>query len=832
MHRRPKAPLRLPSTIQLAAVAAALAVAAVRISGQAAPPVQAVSPFDMVGFIQKATLDNSSDVFSGGSMTINGHVVIVPRNTLLQMPAFALTWQEVFALAPLPYGLAGNGQSGLALTDAPPPLVSYEVHVQGNRVVDGSGDRYIAGLVFLAQQSLNTGQGFVNYIDYAKGELRVGGTPGDGTTGARVRINDPQAKFSKGGSPDRRFTIDEDNPTVRTETGYPMCVPRSDPRAADDPYCPQGNRPKDVSGEFVTTYTYPVAPSVAGQLPDPRLAAPFEIGDYISYAGTLAADPPAAGAQGPTTAPYPLNANSPSTPQGPNDTYVSAHTIIANLGFFTWPGSTPVYVAIDVMLMGTGGLNTPFFPQEATLRTRVEGFTTDPTSVWGGQASIDIYAMDVDPCTGVTTDWLWVTGVAVDQGPPVGAVRGRWRFRPTGGIFLPPSRNLRAVMSDGRRLTTASLPNGTGLDTGQYNAPIFEFIFPENLGVGNPPVPMNLVDFPFLANGSGPYYGAVPRQTSSGIVGQLSPWPGASAPAATICGSTGTIQLPVASAVATPATATSGATVTLDASGSVDPNTPSSLTFVWTESGTPNGTTPVTFTQTATPGVVTLVAPAVTAQATLTFNVAVTNAAGTANASTSVTVTPPGLPSVSAAASPNPAPSGSTVTLSASPVTTGVTYRWTQVSGSPQMSLVGANQATASFQSPVLGIGAAPVSLGFQVTATNAAGRSTASTGVTLTPPADTVTITAATYRLVKSRLQVTATTNGPITIDSKTGGLISPTLTLSFFDWNSSKTITSTAWFMVGGVPTCTVVGYMDPSWVTVTSSYGGSATAFTVAR
>jgi hypothetical protein len=86
-------------------------------------------------------------------------------------------------------------------------------------------------------------------------------------------------------------------------------------------------------------------------------------------------------------------------------------------------------------------------------------------------------------------------------------------------------------MSDGRRLLTTSLAGGAGLDTGQYNAPIFTFIFPENLGVGNPPVPMNLADFPFLANGSGQYFGAIPQATSYGVVGQLSPWPGASAPA-------------------------------------------------------------------------------------------------------------------------------------------------------------------------------------------------------------------------------------------------------------------------------------------------------------
>ncbi len=127
--------------------------------------------------------------------------------------------------------------------------------------------------------------------------MRVGGTPGDANSGARVRINDPLAKFSKGDSPDKRFTIDEDNPTVRPRPAT-RCASRAPTRGpADDPYCPQRNRPKDTSGAFVTTYTYPDAPSVAGQPPDPRLPAPFEMGDYIIYAGTLVADP-RAGAQG------------------------------------------------------------------------------------------------------------------------------------------------------------------------------------------------------------------------------------------------------------------------------------------------------------------------------------------------------------------------------------------------------------------------------------------------------------------------------------------------------------------------------------------------------
>ena len=70
-------------------------------------------------------------------------------------------------------------------------------------MADGTTDRFIAGLMFVSQQSLNTGAGFINFIDYATGELRVGGSNGDGTTGARVRINDPIGRFGRAGSPRR-----------------------------------------------------------------------------------------------------------------------------------------------------------------------------------------------------------------------------------------------------------------------------------------------------------------------------------------------------------------------------------------------------------------------------------------------------------------------------------------------------------------------------------------------------------------------------------------------------------------------------------------------------
>jgi hypothetical protein len=208
--------------------------------------------FDMTGYIQSAKLDPTcvaGDVACGGTITINNQLITVPRYTILQMPAAALTWQEVFAMAPAPYGmLAVPPSTGLASGDSPKPVNNYEAHVVGNRV----GDQYIAGLIFLSQHSLQSGQGYINAINYATGEMRVGGTMGNATSGARVKINDPAHRFGRLWTPDARFTIDENNPTVRSGTGYPMCLPRVAPPviaggAETDPLCPQANRPKDAT---------------------------------------------------------------------------------------------------------------------------------------------------------------------------------------------------------------------------------------------------------------------------------------------------------------------------------------------------------------------------------------------------------------------------------------------------------------------------------------------------------------------------------------------------------------------------------------------------------
>ncbi len=142
-------------------------------------PVPPSSQFDVTGFIQSATLGgpgsgSGAGAHAGGFIAVNGQLITVPSETIVILPANALTWQELFAFAPAPYtGVA----TGMALNDIPAPLTTYEAHVIGNRVLGGPGgaDVFIAGLIYISQQALNSGSGHINCILYATGEIRVGG---------------------------------------------------------------------------------------------------------------------------------------------------------------------------------------------------------------------------------------------------------------------------------------------------------------------------------------------------------------------------------------------------------------------------------------------------------------------------------------------------------------------------------------------------------------------------------------------------------------------------------------------------------------------------------
>ncbi|MCX7084408.1 MAG: hypothetical protein NTY69_02615 [Methylococcales bacterium] len=563
------------------------------------PPPAVPTQFDINGHIQNAVLDHSVCPNSaaldkrlwGGRVTVNGVEIIIPCNTILQMPATSLTWAELFILAPVSVD-TWPGSSGLALDDiimksSLLPIPAYEIHIQGNIVNDSATGttKHIAGLVFISQQALNLGQGYIKSIDYNSGELCVSsGLPNTGLQGqatpnppclspdSRVRINDAIGRFGLiHGGPgcksqgtcdveeshyDQRFTADTDNPTIHAATGFPMCIPRAYPFGATgdtDALCPQQNRPKQGGSAKCTNIpvangvifpafpaqkdgychsfvmdplpTNPMAPpGTCGTLPDPNggyilnpcvtradLQAPFEIGDYIDYSGTLLVDANA------------LLTNTNAAPY-----YVSAHTINAHVGIYTYPGTKPVYVMIESLLAGTNALPIQNIPQEVTSRIKVEGFTTDPST------PVDIFAMDVDKTNGLVTERLLTSGVN-PSGPPV---IGRVRFVPAAGNFTPPTRNMRIVSRTlcNSRTMPCFMPQAyldpknpagkyaNGLVAGQYNAPNFEYIFPENLFLGDPVLPNNFQDLAFLACGSGPLT-TITAGTNSPIVDVLDPPP-------------------------------------------------------------------------------------------------------------------------------------------------------------------------------------------------------------------------------------------------------------------------------------------------------------------
>ncbi|MBZ5555019.1 MAG: hypothetical protein LAO21_20070 [Acidobacteriia bacterium] len=796
-----------------------------------APAQGPISPtqFDVTGFLQEATLTTPGDAHSGGQLKVNGHVITVPRETIVILPANALTWEELFAQAPAPYT---NVSTGLAMADIPTPLTQYEVEVVGNRI----GNTYIAGLIYISQQTLNSGAGFINFIDYTLGEMRVGGVINDpncaqgGTaasnplcSGARVRINDPvvaavgTGRYSKGISPDVRFTVDQDNPTVMSGTGFPMCLPRTDPAVANDPLCPQGNRP--IVGGFFSGSFFMNDPGAApGLPPDATKQAPFEVGDYIIFAGTLVTDNVAA----PTAGPWPAN--------GTAGTYISAHTITNNTAIFTAAGTNPAYVMTDTFILGTGGL-TILGAAEAVIRTRFEGMTTDPSK------TIHLYGIDYNALTGAPSDRDWGT-IGVDPGPPTGAVLGRWRFRPpcapfgtvptkpdkqcvmnASGIFLPAPREMRAVVEadwfPGQTTTAAN-----GIIYGQYHAPITELIFPENIP-GSPIVPNNFEAIPFLACGG--------YTSSAGtIAGQLNPWPGVAAPS--LSGCAGAVVPPVANA-GTAQTVPSGALVTLNGSASTGT---APLTFSWAQNPADIPQVVLTGANTANP---TFPAPVVGATTVLNFTLTVTNTAGSSSASVTVTVNAAAAPTATAPA-PQTVISGTRVTLTATctdPLGLACTFSWLQTAPAAPV-VITPNPFTGATISFTLTLPVGTITstvLQFQVTATNSAGVSSApqSTSVTVNPAPDAVIITSAVYRTSKQRLDMTASSS-----------VVSPNIILTLqpyltaqgttFDPKSlgggANVFTNTG----GGLYTLTLVGAPEPAVppatpLIVTSNIGGRATS-----
>src|SRR5512140_3754415 len=89
----------------------------------ALPPAPGIPPqFDITGYLETASVDPTmcptlDPRLWGGPAKINGQVITVPCNTILQMPAFATSWADLFTNAPKDIMPAGSTQSGLGLAD-------------------------------------------------------------------------------------------------------------------------------------------------------------------------------------------------------------------------------------------------------------------------------------------------------------------------------------------------------------------------------------------------------------------------------------------------------------------------------------------------------------------------------------------------------------------------------------------------------------------------------------------------------------------------------------------------------------------------------------------
>lgn len=536
--------------------------------------------FDMIGFIQKATVAQVGTTavprrLRGGTLTINGIEMIVPDNTIVQMPAASFSWADLFGKRnSTPVGnytparpVPPQGRTGLALLDRNKfHFPSFEVRVVGNIVKNTTtgAEQYIVGLIVpMAQQGLNAGSGYVNFIDYTGGVLggipgrfRVGGVIGDSTTGTLCELNDPFGRFGDAHSPDPRFTVDWNNPTVTAASGYPVCIPRVPlGSATEDADCPESNRPLNnaasvdpnqpfdpflAAGAPLKTFTMPTPGTAPGQtVPDPFRMVPIMVGDWVDFSGTLMMIDP--------TAP----AGAVPARHDPANMFVSVHTLTAHLGVKTQPGTQPAYTRVEEFLFGVGdsaggptvAVGGNAIAQETSTRVALVAFTTDADPTGANLPGGAIFGISVDPTTGAETEIGFPNGNSVDS--PVTArdpfemddpIRGRIRWNPAKNPRPPVAGLLGNAAGPGNfyreyvfkligtgrgQLQLPAQANGLpGLIAGQYRLPIFDYIFGEGTNFGEPIPPFNFNNFGFLTQGSGLLDG-----TTGPVVGPLNPFP-------------------------------------------------------------------------------------------------------------------------------------------------------------------------------------------------------------------------------------------------------------------------------------------------------------------
>ncbi|KAH7038393.1 uncharacterized protein B0I36DRAFT_284571 [Microdochium trichocladiopsis] len=252
--------------------------------------------------------------------------------------------------------------------------------------------------------------------------------------GPTLRISDPNAVFSVGYSGAPFFTADDESPSISSFSGFPMCIPRN----TTDPLCPLTNRPFQGSGTF--------------SAPNPLVMVPFLPGDFVTFSGIKRGNE------------------------------VICFSIVAN-NVQVLTLQNLVYVRMELGLLGIANFN----PNTELAESRFIGFTSN------NRARIALYAMDIDPCTGATTDRI-IAEIGLKNNE-----QNKFEFR--ADILGGYARDYRAVAEiDGvprTRLTS------NGLLAGTYVQPINVWVHGEQVIPGSAPPPNDFSEMPWLTRGVG-----------------------------------------------------------------------------------------------------------------------------------------------------------------------------------------------------------------------------------------------------------------------------------------------------------------------------------------
>jgi len=361
------------------------------------PTASAAVNIPIGGEVERIIVDNPADTWSRGTMVVGGVNVIIPANMVIDLPANRMSLQQLFVNRPS--GCPAD-QTGLAKADScNGSHTGAAVTILANKT--NAGD-IVAGDVFL-EKATELVSGIVTFINYNDGYFRVDGIPGDDTTGAMVRVNDPDGRFTHqtglgcaGSGPnncsaDTRYGVDPDNYTFTASTGYPMCIPSTVARTYDfdankntviepaetgliaqddgtgttDALCPAGNRGVNPVG-------------------DSRLFAPIQVGDHLNAEGNFE------------------NIG--------GVTFLSAHTVGVSVGLTTAADAfSPDYMIFDEV-----GWDIPGF-QNQRVRDLFIAFGTL------GTTHIDIFGLYYDPANNAVEELAIATTFGCDQADGAGS---------------------------------------------------------------------------------------------------------------------------------------------------------------------------------------------------------------------------------------------------------------------------------------------------------------------------------------------------------------------------------------------------------------------------